>query len=125
MRPSGLSLSNSICLQGQTQGVITIIKTYNGSDQDAVDKYEAELKSYGRLKELQGLHIPRLLFWGPLQDSCNPTLVLEHCGIPMNKLPVLTRQHKQAIKKAVRAFHSKGALHGHLDEFHCCCLECR
>ncbi len=75
------------CSQGKTQGFQTVIKSYDGSDPDAIHSYEAELKTYGKLKELQGLHIPRLLFWGPLQESSNPTLVFQNCGTALSKIP--------------------------------------
>ena len=106
------------CLQGKTQGFRIIIKTYDGSDQGAINIYETELKNYCKLKELQGLHIPKLLFWGPLQDSNNPTLVLEHCGVSLEEMPSLTPQHKEAAQEAVRALHSKGAVHGYIHESH-------
>lgn len=106
------------CSQGKTQGFQTVIKSYDGSDPDAIHSYEAELKTYGKLKELQGLHIPRLLFWGPLQESSNPTLVFQNCGTPLSKIPLLTRQHKRAAWRALRGLHSKGAVHGDLSLHH-------
>ena len=64
-----------------------MIKTYKGGDEEAVEAYEAELEAYKSLQVLQGVHIPRLLFYGPLQDTCNPTLVLEHCGTSLDNMP--------------------------------------
>ena len=99
-----------------TNGVKTMIKTYKGGDEEAVEAYEAELEAYKSLQVLQGVHIPRLLFYGPLQDTCNPTLVLEHCGTSLDNMPSLTpcelRKHGAAATITLRAMHSAGALHG-------------
>ena len=106
------------CVQGVTDGVKTIIKTYRGGDEEAEEAYKAELEAYKSLHALQGSHIPRLLFFGLLQDTCDPTLVLEHCGASLESMPSLTpselRKHKEAALIPLRAMHSAGALHGDL-----------
>ena len=99
-----------------TGGVRTIIKTYNGNNGEAVKVYEAELEAYKSLKALQGIHIPRLLCYGLLQDTCDPTLVLEHCGTSLDDMPSLTpcelRKHMKAALIPLRAMHRAGKLHG-------------
>lgn len=103
-----------------TDGVRTIIKTYKHGEEEAEEAYEAELGAYKSLQALQGIHIPRLLFYGPLQDTCDPTLVLEHCGTSLENMPALTpgelRKHRKAALTPLRAMHSAGALHGDLGD---------
>ena len=106
--------SFGLCLQGETLGVRTIIKTFDGGDKDAVEAYDAERKAYNKLKDLQGVHIPRLLFWGPLQDTSNPTLVLEHCGTPLDSFEELTAPQRDAARIALSALHKKNYVHGYL-----------
>ncbi len=100
-------------MQGRTHGIRTIIKSFDGADSDAVEAYNAERRVYKRLRALQGKHIPRLLFWGPLQETTNPTLVLERCGTPLVRAK-LTDQQRVAAEEALSALHSKGFAHGNL-----------
>ncbi len=103
------------CLQGMTHGVRTIIKTYNKDDKNTIKAYQAELMAYKRLETLQGKQLPRLICYGPVQDSLDPTLVLEHCGVALEDMPSLTRQHKEGAMTALRAMHKAGALHGDVE----------
>lgn len=102
-------------MQGKTHGIriIIIIKTYDSSDEAAVEAFTAELRNYRELQALQGLNIPRLLCWGTLQDSFNPTLALQHCCVNLEK-PTITRQHYRLALNRLRALHKAGFVHGNI-----------
>ena len=101
-----------------TDGVRIIIKTYDGGNEEAMKAYEAELGAYKSLHALQGHYIPRLLSYGRLQDTCDPTLVLEHCGTSLEDMPSVTHEHLQAALKSLRALHRAGAMHGDITRGH-------
>ena len=109
------SMTIYACMQGMTHGVRTIIKTYNKDNENAMEAYQAELMAYKNLTTLQGKYIPRLLYYGPVQDSLDPTLVLEHCGVSLEDMPSLTLNHKRGAMTALRAMHKAGASHGYVD----------
>ena len=83
---------------------------------DGVDpvKYRAEMEreadAYGRLRELQGASIPRLLWFGEIVANAADALVTEYAGAPLP--PIITSAQFDAAVQALEDVHRHGVLHG-------------
>jgi len=70
-----------------------------------------ELKVYERLEKLQGIVIPKLLWYGEIVEGMADALATEYIGptlSPDNLTPVLAR----AAVRALDTLHENGVLHG-------------
>ena len=71
-----------------------------------------EFEVYQRLTSVQGVLVPRLLWYGEIVEGLADALVTEYSGESLDDNSVLTEERALAAIRTLNGLHSQGVLHG-------------
>lgn len=98
------------------EGIDCVMKTYFYSDREGYKDIRArarrEMVTFERLKDIQGIMIPRVVWKGDMVSGAADCVGWEFCG---NFLPPrITKATRDAFLDLVHALHARGVIHGSL-----------
>jgi len=87
-----------------------------GSHEDIDRELRRERRAYKILKNLQGKFVPRFLKYAPLIEHFIDVFATEYAGEPLTSVnDVMDKSFVQSALKALQEIHSKGVLHGDVE----------